>query len=98
MTLNHQYVGSNPTGLIRYDQFNTLTYWLQYMYTYKQTKSSIRKVRIIGFKLVDLMQVTQTLMITTNLIGIMIIDSTLNTGLFSDNLTYLLVSDYIFSV
>jgi len=68
------------------------------MYTYKQTKSSIRKVRIIGFKLVDLIQVTQTLMITTNLIGIVIIDSTLNTGLFSDNLTYLLVSNYIFSV
>ena len=35
MTLNHQYVGSNPTGLI--DQFNTLTYCLQYMHTYRQT-------------------------------------------------------------
>ena len=39
------------------------------------------------------MQVTQTLMITTNLIGIMLINSTLNSGLFSDNLTYLLVSE-----
>lgn len=98
MTLNHQYVGSNPTGLIRYDQFNTLISCLQHMQTYRQTNSSIRKVKAIGFKLVDLMQVTQTVMTTTNLIGIMIIDSTLNTGLFSDNLTYLLVSKYIFSV
>ena len=68
------------------------------MHTYRQTNNSTRKVKIIGFKLVDLMQVTQTLMITTNLIGIMIIDSTLNTGLLSDNLTCLLVSEYIFSV
>ena len=43
------------------------------------------------------MQVTQILMITTNLIDIMIVDSTFNTGLFSDNLTYLLVGKYIFS-
>ena len=38
-----------------------------------------------------LMQVTQTLIITINLIGINIINSTLNTGLFSDNLRYILV-------
>lgn len=93
MTLNHQYVGSNSTGLSWYDHFNTLTYCLQYMHTYRQTNSSVSKVKTIGFKLVYLMQVTQTVMITTNLIGIMIIDSTLNSGLFSDNLTYLLVSE-----
>lgn len=42
------------------------------------------------------MQLTQTLIITINLIGINIINSTLNTGLFSDNLRYILVGEYIF--
>ena len=42
------------------------------------------------------MQVTQTLIITINLIGIKIINNTLNTGLFSDNLRYILVNEYIF--
>ena len=46
--------------------------------------------------MVDLMQVTQTLKITTNLIGIVIVDSPLNTYLFLENLAYLLVDEYLF--
>lgn len=60
------------------------------------TYSSIHKVKIIEFKMVDLMQVTQTLKITTNLIGIVIVDSPLNTYLFLENLAYLLVDEYLF--
>lgn len=60
------------------------------------TYSSIHKVKIIEFKMVDLMQVTQTLKITTNLISIVIVDSPLNTYLFLDNLAYLLADEYIF--
>ena len=94
-------MGSNPTGLRWYEHFNILIYCLQYMHTY----SSIHKVKIIEFKMLcmfhnevkhHLMQVTQTLKITTNLIGILIVDSPLNTYLFLDNLAYLLVDKYIF--
>ena len=46
--------------------------------------------------MVDLMQVTQTLMITTDLISIMIVYSSFNTDLFLDNLAYLLIGEYIF--
>ena len=60
------------------------------------TYSSIHKVKIIEFKMVDLMQVTQTLKITTNLIGIVIVDSPLNIYLFLENLAYLLVDEYLF--